>query len=236
MISVEDAVLAKLVSHGEHFEILVDPEKARTSTDISEILAVQAIFKDAKKGDHASEEHMKKIFGTSDVLEVAKIILKKGDVQLTTQQRKEMAEERRKQVIDLITRQAINPQAKTPYTPARIEIAMEEAKVRINPFKKAEEQVEEVMKALRPLIPIRFEVVEVATKIPPQYTGAALTAIHKYKLKRESWQNDGSYICVVEIPAGLQDEFYSDINKATKGNSETRILESNKESNKNVKS
>ena len=114
MTSVDDAVLARYQTHGEHFEILVDPVKAREGGDIRETLVVDGIFKDAKKGDHASETSLKKCFGTTNILEIAEIIIKKGDVQLTTQQRRDMLEEKRKEIITLIVRQTINPQHPSP--------------------------------------------------------------------------------------------------------------------------
>ena len=225
MTSVEDAVLARYKSHGEHFEILVDPVKARAETDIREILAVEEIFKDAGKGDRASDESLKKCFGTTDVFEIAETILKKGEVQLTTQQRKEMLEEKRKQIVELIVRQTINPQTNTPHPAQRIENAMEEARVKIDAFKKAEDQLEDILSALKPIIPIKVESVKVAIKIPAEYTGKAFGALQKFKKERDAWQNDGSYVCVVIIPAGLQDSLYSEVNSVTKGNAETKILE-----------
>ncbi|MCE7698874.1 MAG: ribosome assembly factor SBDS, partial [Methanobacterium paludis] len=123
MVTLEDAVIARLEYYGEHFEILVDPDLASDFKDgkeinIEEILAVEEVFKDSKKGDKASEEAMMKAFNTIDPLEAAVIIIKKGHVQLTAQQRKEMQEEKRKLIIATITRESINPQTKLPH-PAR---------------------------------------------------------------------------------------------------------------------
>ena len=225
MTSLEDAVLARYQTHGEHFEILVDPLKARAEADVHEILAVEGIFKDARKGDHASDESLKKCFGTTDIFEVAATILKKGEVQLTTQQRREMLEEKRRQIVNLIVRQTINPQTHSPHPAQRIENAMEEARVKIDAFKKAEDQFEGILSALKPIIPIKVESVKVAVKIPAEYTGKAYGALQKYNRERDAWQNDGSYVCVIIIPAGLQDALYSEINSITKGNAETKILE-----------
>ena len=140
MVTLEDAVIARLEYYGERFEILVDPDlasdfKRGEDIKIEEILAVEEVFKDAKKGDKASEEAMNKAFDTTDPLEAATIIIRKGQVQLTAQQRRDMQEDKRKMVVAKIARDAINPQTKLPHPARRIEIAMEEAKVRIDPFK-----------------------------------------------------------------------------------------------------
>jgi len=230
MVTLEDAVIARLEYYGEHFEILVDPDlaadfKMGKEIELEKILAVEEIFKDARKGDKASEEAMMKAFNTIDHLEAAATIIKKGQVQLTAQQRKEMQEEKRKKIVATITREAINPQTKLPHPARRIEIAMEEAKIHVDPFKSVDEQVKTVLKAIRTLIPIRFEKVQMAIKIPGDFTGKVYNVIPEFgTTKREEWQQDGSWIAVVEIPGGMQDNFNRKLNELTRGQVETKLL------------
>jgi ribosome maturation protein SDO1 len=230
MISLEDAVIARLEYYGEHFEILVDPDMAADfkrgeAIEVQEILAVEEVFKDANKGDKASEEAMMKAFNTTDILDAAAIIIRKGHVQLTAQQRKEMTEEKRKKIVATITREAINPQTKLPHPARRIEIAMEEAKIHIDPFKSVDEQVNTVLKAIRTKIPIRFERVQVAIKIPGDFSGKVYNIIPEFgKTRKEEWQQDGSWVAIVEIPGGMQDNFYRKLNELTHGQVETKLL------------
>ena len=131
MVKLEDAVVARLSSHSTTFEILVDPElamavKSGQSDDIRGVLALDKVFKDAKKGDKAADEMVQKVFGTTDVLKVSEEILRKGEIQVTTEQRRQMREQRLRQVIALISKRAINPQTGTPHPPTRIESAMED--------------------------------------------------------------------------------------------------------------
>ncbi len=232
MVSLDDAVIARLESHGERFEILIDPdivEKVHSGEvkDIREFLAVEDVFKDARKGDRASEESIRKVFGTEDINEVALHIVKKGEVQLTTEQRRKMQEEKRRKIVAEIAKNAINPQTKTPHPPQRIEAAMEEAHVHIDPFKPAEQQVQKVLDALRPIIPIRFEKVRVAIRLSGENYGKVYGDLVSYgQIIKEEWQKDGSWIGVVEIPAGVQIEFFDHLNKKTKGDVETKLLNS----------
>jgi ribosome maturation protein SDO1 len=230
MVRLDDAVPARLKTHGTTFEVLVDPDgalalKRGDHVNLEDILAVEDIFENASRGDRSPEEDLQKAFGTLEVLPIAEIIIKKGDISLTAEQRKQFIENKRRQVIEVIARNAINPQTKTPHPPTRIEQAMNEARVNIDPTKSIDELVKIAMKAIRPLIPIRFEVVEVAVKIPPAYAPKAYGEVAAFgKLSREAWQNDGSWIGVVEIPAGMQTEFYALINRLTKGEAETKLL------------
>ncbi|AEH61027.1 Ribosome maturation protein SBDS [Methanosalsum zhilinae DSM 4017] len=230
MVSLDEAVTARLKKGGKQFEVLVDPEGALSlkkgdDVQVESILAVESVFEDAAKGDHSSESDLANVFGTNDVIEIAKNIIEHGELQLTSEQRKQMLEDKTRQVITTIAQNAINPQTKTPHPPSRIEKAMEEAKVHIDLFKSIDEQVNIVMKAIRPIIPIRFEEVDVAVKIPPEYAAKSYGEISKFgQLVKDEWQNDGSWVAVVRIPAGIQNDFYSLINRLTKGDAETKLL------------
>ncbi|MDD1742394.1 MAG: ribosome assembly factor SBDS [Methanotrichaceae archaeon] len=230
MVRLEDAVAARMKTHGEIFEVLVEPDgalalKRGESIDLGKVLAVEDVFENATRGDRSPEEDLLKAFGTTDVYAIAEIIIKKGEISLTSEQRKTFVENRRKQVVEIIARNAINPQTKTPHPPARIEQAMKEAHVNIDLNRSVDEQVNITMKAIRPLIPIRFEEVDVAVKIPAPYAPKAYSEIASFgKLVKEAWQNNGSWIGVIKIPAGMQDDFYSLVNKLTKGEAETKLI------------
>ena len=230
MVDLEDAIVAKYESHGESFEVLIDPKTVQRMRDGEEInlidhLVIDTIFKNARKGTRASEEKMQDIFGTVNPLEVARIIVLKGEVQLTTEQRRIMQESKRKAIVAHIARNAINPQMGAPHPPARIEAAMEEARVRVDPFKPVEAQVNDVLELLRPILPIRFELIKIAIKLPGEEYGRCYDDIVSGgKLVKDEWQKDGSWIGVVELPIGTRGEFLDNLNKRTRGNVDTKIL------------
>jgi len=230
MVKLEDAVVARLSSHSTTFEILVDPElamavKSGQSDDVRGILAIDKVFKDAKKGDKAADEMVQKVFGTTDVLKVAEEIVRRGEIQVTTEQRRQMREQRLRQVVALISKRAINPQTGTPHPPARIESAMEKARVHVDEFKSAEEQLPDIIKALQPLVPLKFEIKRIAVKIPAAYTGKTQRVVKSFAtVKQEQWLNDGSWAAVVEVPAGIQAEFFDKLNELTRGEAQTKVL------------
>ena len=223
MIPLDKAVVARLESFGERFEILVDPNQAALvrqgqKVDIEDVVAALNVFGNASRGTRASDESLEKVFHTTEFDTVARRIIVKGEIHLTSEQRKHMIEEKRRQVITFIARNAINPQTGHPHPPHRIEMAMEEARVNIDPFKHLDEQVKETVKALRPLLPIRFEELRLAIRIPADFAAKAYGDIAAGStMEKEEWQKDGSWVCVVRIPAGIQGEFYDLINKLSKG-------------------
>lgn len=230
MVTLDSAVTARLKASGTTFEILVDPEGALAfrrgeRASLEGLLAVEDVFEDASRGERPAEEDIRKAFATTDVLEIAKRILQQGEIQLTADQRRKLAEDKRKAVVAFISRNAVNPQTMGPHPPVRIEKAMEEARVHIEPMDSVDENVKVVMKAIAPLIPIRFEQVDVAVRVPPLYAPKAYGGIAGFgEMVKQEWQNDGSWIGVVRIPAGMQNDFYELVNKLTRGEAQTKLL------------
>ncbi len=230
MVKVEDAVIARWETQGSRFEVLVDPQavqdlKDGKDVDLTDKLALDQVFKDAKKGDKISEEHLERTFKTRNLAAIAKQIVLKGEVQVTTEQRHRLQEAKRKQIVATIARNAMNPQTGAPHPPARIEAAMTEAKVHIDPFRPVDAQVQEVLAKLRPLLPIRLDVVKVRIRVPAQHYPRVIGEIKGLgRLLEEIWMGDGSWSGVVEIPAGVQTELYEKLNARTKGAAETALV------------
>ena len=223
-------VIAKYSHSGENFEIFVDSDKAYDFitgklNDPIKVLEAEEVFSDANKGERQSQDKIKKIFNTTDIAKVAEFILKHGNVPITTEQKNKLLEEKKKQIINIIARNSIDPRTKAPHPPQRIENAMNEARIAIDPFKGAAEQVDDIVKKLSMKLPIKFAVMKVEVLIPAEYTNRCYGTLKQYGLKSEESQPNGSLKCVLEFPAGLQGEFFEKINNATKGNVTTKNLE-----------
>ncbi len=231
-LSGKSVVRAKF--QGNRFELIVNPELALKykmglldeSITINDILEVDEIFDNASKGERASDEILNHCFETTNIIEIAEKILIKGDLNLTAEQRQEFFEKKRKQIVNLIAKTCINPKTRTPHPPLRIENAMKEAKVMIDPTKSAEEQIKDIIVELRTIIPISMETVKLAVQIPPEFTGKAYGEIkRKGQIEKDEWQKDGSWIAVVSIAAGVQGEFMEMVQGMTKGRSEIKVIE-----------
>jgi len=215
---------------GEKFEILVDPDKGLAYKrgeleDISNVLIIDTVFTDSNKGEKASATKLEEAFDTSDPIEVAKIMFEKGVFQLTAAQRKEMLDQKLRQIIHIISRTYVDPKTKLPHPAVRIENALQDIKIQIDPFKEAEEQVKDVVDALRRVLPMSSENVQIAIKIPAEYTGKSYGLAKDYgEIKRDEWQSDGSWVAVIELPAAMQVEMLEALGKATQGNVQSKIV------------
>ncbi|MBI5798055.1 ribosome assembly factor SBDS [Candidatus Woesearchaeota archaeon] len=230
MVRVDQSIIARLKKEGEVFEVLVDCDKALAFREgkvksLSEVLASKGIYKDAKKGDKASEKDMKRLFKTDDEDDIAAIIIRKGEIQLTTEHKNTLREAKKKQIVAFLHQHAVDAKTGLPFPPQRIEMLMEEAKVKIDEFATVEAQVQNVLHLLRPIVPIKIETREIEVSIPAKYAGPSFSSLKRLaKIVKEGWQDDGSLLAVIEIPAGIQEEIENELNRITKGEVELRIL------------
>lgn len=224
------ATIVKLRKAGEEFEVLVELEKAlkfRKNERISldDVLVADTVYKDSKKGMRASENEMKKIFGTDDSRKVAEIVIREGNLEVNADHKRKLFEEKRKQIVSIIHKNAIDPRTKLPHPPQRIEAAMIEAKVKISEFKNAEDQIQDVVKQLTGVLPIKFETRIIEVKVAAHFAGKVNNVLKNFgKIKKSEWGNDGSLKAEVEMPAGLSTEFYDEINRISHGEIETKII------------
>ena len=216
MVSLDNAVLARLEKGGKRYEVLVDPALVEafkndpTSIDINDFLAMDEVFHDARGGERPTEEAIESVFQTQDIAVIASIILEKGSIQLTTAQRKAMVETMRQQIIHHIHTQAVDPKTKSPHPKTRLELALEESRYSVDPFKRLEEQVKDAISKLKPLIPLSFETVRLAFKVPGSAYGSVSQVLRAYQQK-EGWLEDGSWAAVVECPAGMKGELIGQV-------------------------
>lgn len=222
--------LARLRKQGLKFEVAVDPDlaikyKKGEISDIRDVLKQEKIFADVKKGLLASEHDMQNLFQTIDSIQVAEKILKDGEIQLTAEYRAKIREEKKNRIIHLIHRNAIDPKTRLPHPLTRFENAFEQLKIHLDDFKSAEEQVDDVLKKLQTIMPIKIETLIVKVDIPPQFAHQSYGIMKKYgKIKEDTWGTDGGLITTMELPAGLQEELLDQLNNLTHGGATMEVI------------
>ena len=230
MVSLDNAVLARLEKGGKRYEALVNPDLVEqwkedpSNIELDDFMAMDEIFHDARGGERPTEEALQNTFQTLDVETILNIILEKGSIQLTTAQRKARVENMRQQIIHHIHSQAIDPKSKSPHPRTRIELALEESKYSVDPFKRLEDQVKEAIAKLKPLIPLSFESIRLAFRIPGSAYGGVSQLLRTYQ-RKEGWLENGDWACVVEIPAGMKGDIIGQVLKRA-NNAEVKELSS----------
>jgi ribosome maturation protein SDO1 len=222
--------LARFKKNGKRFEIVIDPDKAidyknKKLEDIREVLIAERIFEDVQKGVFSLKSDINMIFPKMETLDIAKYILLNGELQLSAKYRDAKQEEKRRAIIETIHRNSVDPKTNLPHPITRIENAMREVKVRVDDNKSAHDQVQNIVKKLQTVLPIKFEHKHVQVHISEKYSKKYYKILHRFgKVSNEEWLDDGCYMCIVEVPAGLYLDFIDDLNKKTHGGAEIKLL------------
>jgi ribosome maturation protein SDO1 len=229
MVSLDDAVLARYEYGGKRYEILIDPtlvDAYRTdaeSVDLDHLLATDEIWHDARAGERPTSDDLHSAFGTDNLDDCVSKIMNQGSIQLTTAQRKKRIISMRTAIIHRISSTAIDPRTKMPHPPSRIENALEESRYSIDPFLSIDRQVNDAIKVMRPLIPLKFATARLAFRIPGVEYGAVQSILRELVVKDE-WLANGDWACVVDVPAGSKIDLMGEIAKRSKG-SDVKIID-----------
>ncbi|MGC9152640.1 MAG: ribosome assembly factor SBDS [Vulcanisaeta sp.] len=229
-MSKRNYVIARYEKEGYVFEILVDPDAALEMRlgkpiGIDKVLITDTIYKDARKGLRASEESLMRVFKTTDPRKVAEFIVKNGELPLTAEQRRRLIEQKRKQIIDWISRNCIDTRTRTPVPPQRVEAAMQQVDVAIDPFKPVEEQVNAIIKALQRVLPLKVAISVLEVRAPAEHAHKVRSNLSRMgRVIKERFEGDGSLVMQLEVPAGLQDTIIAKVNELTHGTGDVKII------------
>ena len=226
-----DVSTVRFSFEGEKFEILVKPDpaldfKLGKGKDISAILVSDDIYTDSGRGTKPSTEKLLKAFKTDDQTLIAEMILKKGDLNLTTDQRRKMVEAKRRQIIEYIAKTFVDPRSHLPHPPLRIEQAMKDGRISIDPQKNTEEQVKDIVEKLRGIIPLKSENLDLEIIVPAQYAAQSYSVLKSTgTLKREDWLSNGSLKAILEIPAAARPNVIDRLGSITKGTATVEVMQ-----------
>ena len=225
----DKVTIVRYTYSGDKFELLVKPDpafdyKIGKITEISKVLVSDEIYTDSSKGTRVPNEKLEQVFKTNDPTKIAEIIMKKGELNLTTEQRRKMIAEKRKQLVTFIAKTYVDPRSHLPHPPLRIEQAMDDGRVSIDPFRNVDEQVKDVVEKLRPIIALKSENVVLEISIPAQFVAQSYTVLKSTgTLKKEDWQPNGSLKAILEIPAGARPNVIDRLGSITKGTATVEV-------------
>jgi ribosome maturation protein SDO1 len=226
---MDKPTVVRFAVEGEKFELLVKPDpalefKLGKKKDISTILVSEEIYSDSNKGTRASTEKLMKAFKTTDPTAIATIILQKGDLNLTTDQRRKMVSEKRKQIVEFIAKSYVDPRSHLPHPPLRIEQAMDDARVSVDPFKNVDEQTKDIVEQLRSIIPLKSENMLLEILVPAQFAAQSYSVLKSVgSLKKEEWQANGSLKVILDIPAAARANVIDRLGSITKGSASVEV-------------
>lgn len=224
-------VIARIKIKGKNYEILVDVDKALQlkqgkPMSIENVLAIDKIFHDSKKGLRVSDSDLQGAFGTSDISKVAEKIIKQGEILVPKEYRDKEREDKRKQIIDFLSKYVIDPRTEKPHTAERIATAIDEAGVNID-NKPIEQQITKIIEKIKLILPVKIQTKKLKLRISAEHTGRVYGLLSDYK-ESENWLANGDLECVINLPVGLQEDFYDKLNAVTHGSAISQEIKEGK--------
>ncbi|RLG14603.1 MAG: ribosome assembly factor SBDS [Candidatus Nanohalarchaeota archaeon] len=197
-------IIASLKKNKKTFELILDFDnylkwKDNREIPLSDLIVGDYCFSSISKAERANESDINEAFGTAEIEKIAEEILRKGQIQLTAAEMKELRAKKRKQIIEFICREAIDPQTNCPPTPARVEIALNEVHLDIDIFGSLDEQINDAIKKITPILPLIFQKDKVELQIPVSDAPAVQKIVRSSaRILKERWTSD-FWIVLVEM-------------------------------------
>lgn len=153
-VRLTNVAVVRLSRGGHRFEVACYRNKIvnyrqGTETDLSEVLQTERVFANVSKGQFANSKTLKKCFGTADEAEVCRLILDRGDVQVSDQERAARLESTSREVASAVAGKCVDPASRRPYTMAQIRDAMKAAGFMVHPTRNVKQQFLECVKLLQ---------------------------------------------------------------------------------------
>ena len=173
-VQLTNVAVVRMNKGGKRFEIacyrnkVVDYRQG-LEQDLSEVLQTDRIFANVSKGEFAKAKDMQKVFGTKDEDEISKLILSKGQLQVSDKERSQQQEKTSAQIAEWISKNCVQPTTDRPYTISQIRHAMQQANVSIHPTKPLKRQYLDCVKLLQKVVPIQRAKMELLLLVPPEY-------------------------------------------------------------------
>jgi ribosome maturation protein SDO1 len=220
--------IARLKTHGENFEVVIDPENAvkvrHGEADVRDALKAPHVYKDVQKGELVSEDILNSIFKTTDESKVAEKIIKEGELHFNDEYKEQLRSNKKRQIISILLRDGAEANTGLPLTERKLMSAFTHANVHIDLYKNAEDQLPEIISKLRTALPLTLERKTLIIRIPsanaPKLYGFVTS---RSRVVEEAWLSDGSYSCKADLPAGMVAAFLDELKKSTHGDVEVSI-------------
>jgi ribosome maturation protein SDO1 len=165
-VRLTNVAVVRMNKGGKRFEIacyrnkVVDFRKG-LEADLDEVLQTDRIFTNVSKGQFAKHSDLEKVFGTKNEEAIARIILEKGQLQVSDLERQSQLENTLAQIATWVASHCVHPESQRPYTISQIKHALGK-QYQVQPHKPIKKQYLDCVKFLKKMIPIERAKMELA--------------------------------------------------------------------------
>ncbi|XP_014240179.1 ribosome maturation protein SBDS isoform X2 [Cimex lectularius] len=173
-----------------------------TEKDIDEVLQTHTVFTNVSKGQVAKKEDLIKAFGKDEPTEICKIILQKGELQVSDKERQNQLDSLFKDIATNVAEKCINPESKRPYPVSMIEKAMKDIHFSIKPNRNAKQQTLDVIPQLKAVMPLERAQMRLRVAFSGKESRKLRTQLVKLttSVETENWNSEGELelVCLID--------------------------------------
>eukprot|EP00741_Cyanophora_paradoxa_P023860 tig00021680_g23047.t1 len=184
------------------------------------LLVSDAVYKNYQKGETYTDEELKGAFGTSNLEEVAKQILEKGELKLSAAEQKEKIEKVKKEIISHLHKHFLDVRSNAPLPERRLEEAFEQLKIKVDPDTPFREQLTQVVKAINPTMAIAERKIEGTLVVPSKFVSQAKTIVAKHAAVGASEFSEAGLTMELSVLPGEFDLLVGELHKVMKNDFE----------------
>ncbi|VDD91035.1 unnamed protein product [Enterobius vermicularis] len=204
-----NVAVVRMKKCGKRFEVACYKNKVvnwrnKTEKNIDEVLQTQTVFSNVSKGQVAKRDDLIAAFGMEDQLEICKMILDKGDLQISEKERQVQAESSFKEVANMIANMCVNPETKRPYSIAVIEKALKDVHFSNKASSSSKKQALEMIPKLRETMKIDRAEMRLRTSVDSKEAKKVHTKLRALfkTIEVEDWDAHGNLELIGLIDPG----------------------------------
>jgi len=112
------------------------------------VLVADEVFTKYQKGERASKSDLQSAFKTEDIAQITKLIVEKGELQVSAQERAEEVTRKKRELLTRLSTHYIDPTTKKPHPVSRIESSLDQIRLVVAYESNVDKLVEEAQKKL----------------------------------------------------------------------------------------
>ena len=200
---------------------------------IPKLLIVDTIFSNYKKGNIANSGQIHSVCNSTDKTDAIIFILDNGESPLSSDERKQLVNQKRTGIIHYFVSNYLDPAGKKPHPASRIDNALKSIKgLVIDPHKPVELQAKEIHKKLKYIITLVKNSLTTTVDLSHSQLGKGLTILHKYStILNENYHEEGATF-EIETTKNDYEHIINFIGYVDKSNSEESVKSSKHKKNK----
>ncbi|GFR93532.1 ribosome maturation protein SBDS [Elysia marginata] len=226
-----NVAVVRLKKAGKRFEIACYPNKVtqwrnKIETDIDEVLQTQKVFSNVSKGEFAKMADLKKAFDMDDETEICKLILSKGELQVSEKERAAQLDGMFRDIATVVADKCVHPVTKRPYPVTMIEKSMRAMHFSIKPTKNAKQQALEVIKQLKETETLEIQRAHMKLRItvPGNEGKKVRESIRKLALQVDEDTFDDDLEMVILVDPGSYREVSDLVSAQTRGKGQVDMI------------